>query len=328
MIRRRPHPWAWLAASLFAFFAATGAALAEDRLAVVVYPGYGAHGDFVLEGRVIEERRLAQARASDSWAANLWRNLRRLVNEEEEGVGVTVRIGAQRWSAVSDEEGYFRIEGRLPPETAGWQDVTVEAAGGRGEGHGAVLAVPAGNAVGVISDVDDTVLVSDVSHKGRLLANTLLNNPLQRRAVPGTASFYRALAARNPKPEAAPIFYLSASPRQLQANIEEFLEHNGFPRGVVITKRLTGDPSGEPLLDQRAYKGAHIEAIFRRLPEVRFVLVGDDGEQDPETYWDIQTKFPQRVLAVWIRRVSPQGGRAAYPGQEDLATALQVSPAP
>ena len=189
------------------------------------------------------------------------------------------------------------------------------------------INVPEANLFGLISDLDDTVLVTEVNSTRRMLANTLLRNPLQREAVPGTAALYHRLAARNPDAAAAPIFYLSASPRQLHFAIETFLGHNGFPPGVLITKRVTNDDTSEPLLDQMAYKKAKIEEILARLPRVRFTLIGDDGERDPEIYDEIRKLHPERIEAIWIRRVNPapEGATPADQGNlQELLDAQQV----
>jgi phosphatidate phosphatase APP1 len=148
-----------------------------------------------------------------------------------------------------------------------------------------------------------------------MLANTFLHNSTQRQVVPGIVPFYRQLMAANPQPEFAPIIYLSASPRQLHNAINAFLRYNGFPPGVLITKRVTDDSTSEPLTDQVAYKTAKIETILTQLPAVRFTLVGDDGERDPEIYADIQKRFPDRVAAIWIRKVNPDPNRVRIVGQ-------------
>jgi phosphatidate phosphatase APP1 len=285
---------------------------------VVVYPAFTGGTRAVIEGRVLEDRGPAAVGADDSWWRNLVRTLRALVSDEHVGATVNVRVGDGSWSTVTDAEGFFRLEAGFPHAPApGWQ--RIDATFDNRRESGAMLVVPPGNDAGIISDIDDTILVSNVGHKPSLLANTFLLNPLQRRAVPGAAAAYRRLAARNAVPEAAPVFYLSASPRQLSASISQFLEHNEFPRGVLITKRVADGPGNEPLTDQGAYKSAHIEDIFTRLPRVRFTLIGDDGESDPEIYESIRRRFPARVTAIWIRRVSTDPSRARFAGQGNLA---------
>jgi phosphatidate phosphatase APP1 len=298
-----------------------GSAQADTR-EVVVYPGFGA-GQFLLEGRVIEARGDGPDAADDSWFVNLRRTLRRLINDEQKQVALRVRIGSGEWRAKTDAEGYFLLEEKLPPGSgAGWQAVEVATESGDARAPGALLVVPEANRLGIISDLDDTLLVSDVADKSGLVRKTLLLNYAQRQAVAGTAEFYARLARRNPQPEAAPIFYLSASPRQLQAGIQAFLDKNGFPRGVLITKKVTNDKTGDPLTDQIRYKVGRIEQLLAALPQVRFVLVGDDGESDPETYDEIRRRHPGRIESVWIRKVHRDAARPVYPGQRNLAEAL------
>jgi len=71
----------------------------------------------------------------------------------------------------TDAEGYFRVEAQIPPGvTAGWQVVEVVTESGDARAGGAVLLVPADNRLGIITDLDDTILVSDVTDKSRLVA--------------------------------------------------------------------------------------------------------------------------------------------------------------
>lgn len=298
-----------------------GGAQADTR-EVVVYPGFGTDR-FVVEGRVIEARAGRPEAQDDAWFTNLRRTLRRLINDEQGKVALRVRLGTGEWPVHSDAEGYFRVEAATPPgTTAGWQAVEVATASGDARAGGGVLLVPADNRLGIITDLDDTILVSDVTDKSRLVRKTLLVNYAQRQAVAGMAEYYARLARRNPQPATAPIFYLSASPRQLHAGIQAFLDRNGFPRGVLITKKITNDQTSDPVTDQVRYKTTRIEQLLAAFPQVRFVLVGDDGERDPEIYDDIRRRYPVRIEAVWIRKVSRDSARPVYAGQGDLATAL------
>jgi len=292
-----------------------------DALNVVLYPGYGYQGDFVIEGRVLEEEGTLREDADSGVFGNLWNNLGRFLAEEREGLRVRIAAGGGRWLARTDEDGFFSLASHLPGEAAtGWLVVSAHARKASGEGR--LLMVPAANTLGIISDIDDTVMVSEVGDTASLLANTLLKNPHQRRAVPGMADLYRRTLAANSRPEAAPLFYLSASPRQLHGYLSSFLDTNGFPPGVLLTKKIGIETAGDPLLDQRAYKIRRIEEVLTRLPRVRFILVGDDGEQDPEVYREIRARHPEQVADIWIRRLSATRSRPLLPGQKDIATLL------
>jgi phosphatidate phosphatase APP1 len=291
-----------------------------DTLQVVIYDSFGSGRQLSIEGRVIEEKNRGQAAKDDSWFSNLWRNFNFLRNSEKEKVVLTITVAGNQLNATSNEEGYFRVEASpAKPLAAGWH--VVKATGKRAVGEGRTLAVPLANTHGVISDIDDTVIISEVNDKKKLLENTFLQNAKQRQTFAGTAHFYKQLLAPNSQPNATPMIYLSASPRQLTDNIAAFLAHNDFPSGALITKLVNGDDR-DPLLDQQKYKLAKIESVLAALPWVNFILVGDDGEHDPEIYRVIAEKHPQRVRAIYIRRVNPDPTRVKYPGQLDLGAVI------
>lgn len=315
--------WCWLVAFVVGQ-AALGRSAWGGEDEVIIYPAFGDARGAVVEGRVIERHARDEASVDDGKLRNLARNVRLLKNDERKQRPVTVTVNGRAWATQSDDEGYFRValEGAAP-QAPGWH--RVEAVSGRATGSGELLIVPPDNQIGLISDIDDTILVSEVNDKSRLLANSLLKNPAQRQAVAGMAELYALRSGANPQADVAPLFYLSASPRQLQRPLAEFLARNRFPRGVLITKRVTNDRSSEPLVDQFAYKTRKLEELFSRLPEVRFVLVGDDGERDPEIYDWVRNKYPERVEAIWIRRVNPDPARPALAGQRDLSEVLTQS---
>lgn len=311
----------WLALA-WALAAPGGAHAGRD--AITLYPAFGDARGAVVEGRVVEQRDGGTPDAQDGRLRNLARNLRLFRNDERKRRPVSLHLGDESWHTTTDQEGYFRVE--LPPASLsvpGWHKVSARSAAGEGEGE--LLLLPPGNRRGLISDLDDTLVLTAVTSRLRMLGNTFLRNPAQRVAVGGMAPLYARVVAANPRPEAAPLVYLSASPRQLHEPIARFLELNGFPKGILVTKRVTDDRSSEPLVDQFAYKTRKIEDILARWPEVGFVLVGDDGERDPEIYDRLRTLHPDRVEAIWIRHVHPDPGRPRFAGQRDLADVLRES---
>jgi phosphatidate phosphatase APP1 len=297
------------------FCVSVRAAVADD--AIVIYPAFTATNAAVIEGRVVERKRSGAPDSADGKRQNFRRISQLMVNDERKHYPVVIRFAQREWPVTTDNEGYFRAQVDGPADlAAGWH--AVEARTERGHTEGRVLKVPRENTRGIISDVDDTILVTEVNSKRRMLGNTFFYNSRQRKVVPGIVDLYRTVASANPHAAGAPIVFLSASPRQLHTSIEDFLSHNAFPDGVLITKRVTDDRSSEPITDQVRYKIARIEAILGSLPHVRFTLIGDDGEYDPEIYSDIQRRFPARIAAIWIRRVNPDPTRARIAGQAAL----------
>ena len=301
-----------------------GPAVAADNAPYLAsfHECYGDVQSMLIHGRLLVSRPQEAYAADDGQWHNLKKSARTLRNPAAEDYATNIASGAFNWPVRTDGEGYFAYSRSTPSGLKpGWHALAV--AGASAGEHARLLIVPSENTLGIISDIDDTVVESEVLDKTRLLKNTYLKNPAQRKAVPGVAVFYKTLAQKNPQPELTPIFYLSASPSQLHERIRAFLDLNRFPDGVLITKKLNRDKNADPWLDQAQYKTAQIEGILLRLPLVRFVLVGDDGEKDPEIYNDIATRFPNRIDSVYIRKVSPDPARPVYPEQRALAQALQ-----
>lgn len=152
--------------------------------------------------------------------------------------------------------------------------------------------------VSVISDIDDTIKVSEVAHRGRLLHNTFLNPFV---AVPGMAELYQQWAA-----EGAAFHYVSSSPWQLYGPLSDLFNAANFPAGSFHLRSIRfRDPSVLRLFVSRKRNKSHvIRTIFRIFSGRRFVLVGDSGERDPEIYGAIARKFPRQIERILIRRVA------------------------
>ena len=121
------------------------------------------------------------------------------------------------------------------------------------------------------------------------------------------------------------MFYLSASPRQLNDYLTSFLDANAFPRGVLLTRRIGLGPDDDPPGDTPGYKQARIDDILAAVPHARFVLVGDDGESDPATYAAVLERHPERIEAVWIRRTRGEDGTPLPSGQVPLLEVLDAT---
>jgi phosphatidate phosphatase APP1 len=152
--------------------------------------------------------------------------------------------------------------------------------------------------VSVISDIDDTIKISNVLNKKELMRNTFLR---EFQPVSGIPSLYNRWEKKG-----AVFHYVSGSPWQLYPPILQFLERYSFPRGFFSLKSLRLKPSGIYTFikaDQLTYKKQVIEGIIKNFPERKFILVGDSGEKDPEVYSKIARKFPKRILFILIRNV-------------------------
>ena len=70
-----------------------------------------------------------------------------------------------------------------------------------------------------------------------------------------------------------------------------------------------------------SHKYKEIENILITYPKLDFILIGDSGQQDPEIYRDVVRDQGERILAVYIRNVSPNPMRKK--SIEELAVEVQ-----
>ena len=155
----------------------------------------------------------------------------------------------------------------------------------------------------VISDIDDTVKVTNVADRRELLANTLLREFC---AVPGMADVYRHWQA-----EGTAFHYVSSSPWQLATCLGGFLRDAGLPSGSMHLKlfRLKDSTPLGRLPSRKRSKRRIIEHILGDFPRRRFLLVGDSGERDPEVYAEVARRHADRVAGVAIRQVPGKAPR-------------------
>lgn len=272
----------------------------------------------VIRGRLLQPAPLAPERPDDSRSTNLRRSLARLKQKEIKHAPVQLQVAGQVLSGTSDEEGRFSLPLPALNVSAGWHPLQSEPPAL----PPARLFVPhPANRLVLVSDVDDTVVLSEVNHKRRLLQRSLMHNSLQREGFAGTAAFYRQLLQLNAVPELSTVIYLSASPQQLGPPLRAFLQRQQFPDGLLLLKTIARR-DGDPWLDQQRYKLRILEGLLRDFASPQFILIGDDGEHDPEIYRSLQQRFPERIAAVLIRRVHPDPQRQAHADQCELAAAI------
>ncbi|MGI8747953.1 MAG: phosphatase domain-containing protein, partial [Deinococcus sp.] len=102
------------------------------------------------------------------------------------------------------------------PFVSGWQRAELRLGGRERLVQAQVRVVDdASCAYGLISDLDDTVIRSDVTSVARMLYTVLTGNARTRAPFPGVGSLYRALARHGSEPgrkRRNPVFYVSSSP--------------------------------------------------------------------------------------------------------------------
>lgn len=280
-------------------------------LLVLPYLGFGNANKLWIKGRVLDETSFREQTGQDSSWSNLVALYRRLESDEVAGARVTARFGGRSWDTVTDSGGYFEFE-ILPasPLAGGAHRIELElpdspGADGRPVRASAEAFVPAASArFGIISDIDDTVLWTNVTNKLNMALMLARTNAHTRKPFKGVAAFYRALRDGASGEEDNPLFYVSSSPWHLFGFLVDFLRLQGIPVGPLLLREL-GMRDVFKLTKHANHKLEKIELILSFYPGMQFVLIGDSGERDPEIYAEIVRRHPQAVRMIYIRNVNP-----------------------
>lgn len=296
----------------------------------LAYPGYGGPGWVRVFGRVLLGREDTAEETGRDGVRSVrgWRNF---LTVPVAGAQVTVRIGGHERVLRTNREGYLdeRVEVDLPPgrhevvltvgpdllnpddllppdvelvedDTEGGAELPPQNAL-RHSGTAEVVVVGPDPVVGLLSDIDDTVVVTRLPRPLVAAWNSFVLDERARVPVNGMAELYRQVVAENP---GGPVVYLSTGAWNVAPTLGRFLRRFGYPAGPMLLTDWGPTNTGW-FRDGTAHKRESLARLARELPQVRWLLVGDDGQHDPSTYAEFLSAAPERVAGVGIRRLTP-----------------------
>ena len=267
---------------------------------VVTYGGYVAclpEGPVArVRGRILRKTVVALAGPVRAWRTFM-ETVAWFTTSEAPGVPVEVTSDVATVHVVSDEEGY--VEARVPVGPLTEPRVGIKLAARRAPDTAAVaFVVPADDRPLVVSDIDDTVLITGVKERLKMVGRTLVGDPTDREVVDGMPGLLAALAGKE-----APVFYVSTSPWNLYQRLADTLAHHHVPAGPLL---LTDWGFGRKQMLVRPaleYKVETITGLLADFPGREAVLVGDSGQHDLAAYLAVAEAHPGRVRAILIREV-------------------------
>lgn len=269
------------------------------RITVIPYVGHGTATRGHLRGRVVLQRS-DPAERSGRWGV-LVTSVARYLSVDVTDEPVRIDVAGRTVHAVSGREGYVEAALDLPDLAPGWHDVGFTVADHTE--HGRLLVVDPAASLGLVSDIDDTVIHTGLTRLIDAVRTTLLVPEHARQPVRGAADLYRALVAGDDG--RAPTFYVSTGAWNLHEGLEQFLAHHGFPAGPLTM--TDWGPGGRWLFREGSvsFKSRTVLALMEQHPHLGWVLVGDSGQQDAEAYAAVARQQPDRIRAIYIREVLP-----------------------
>lgn len=149
----------------------------------------------------------------------------------------------------------------------------------------------------VISDIDDTILISKSPHPARRIANLLFKSPFKRKVISFTKSKLEEFQNQQ-----ARIFYVSKSESNLFGYLTSFITLNNLPRNPLFLTPYLNMYQLIRLKKGKDFKFKKISFLLENSDSKKYVLFGDDGQSDLETYLSIILQFPQKIISVYIRK--------------------------
>jgi phosphatidate phosphatase APP1 len=274
---------------------------------VAAFPGYGGQEWVRVLGRVLIVPPVPSNGSGEYERVRGWRSFASVP------VGfaqVRITIGATTHEVVADRGGVIdvKIAARLEP---GWQTLAMSVEGGEAV-ETRVFVVGSDVDFGVVSDVDDTVMVTALPRPLLAAWNSFVVNEHARQPVPGMAVLMERLVRDQP---GRPVIYLSTGAWNVAPTLIRFLRRHLFPPGAVLLTDW-GPTHDRWFRSGKDHKASNLRRLAAEFPEIKWLLIGDDGQHDDQIYTAFTREFPGHVTAVAIRRLSPAeavlaGGRTA-----------------
>lgn len=281
---------------------------------IQAYRGYGNDQQFFIKGRVIEDTGLSQPEEEQ----NLWQNVLAMIKRYSSSgisdVEVFVEFQGTCQKYITGEDGFFNVNQPLKKGAANdknWQKIRFYMKGkGRTivETYGEILLTRKKAQYGVITDIDDTLLISHATNMRKKLRLMLFKNAKTRLPFDGVAAFYCALeqGIRGKSTDYLnPFFYVSSSEWNLYDLLVDFCHFHDLPKGLFLLREVKISlgkiwKAGGGNHNHKLDKIRHILSLH---DEREFILIGDSGQHDAEIYRQIAEEHPERIHTIYIRDV-------------------------
>lgn len=228
------------------------------------------------------------------------RGWRQFISTHVAMLPITITAGSTTINTTTTRNGYVDVTVHGHGLEPGWQQVTITAVSGDSV-EVPVYIVPPGTKYGLISDIDDTVIVTYLPRAFIAAWNSFVKHTAARQPVPGMAPLYNELLRRHP---GMPVVYLSTGAWNVVTTMTRFLKRHGYPVGPMLMTDWGPTNTGWFRSGQE-HKRTQLRRLAIEFPDIQWFLVGDDGQHDPMIYREMAREHPEHVGAVLIRELNP-----------------------
>jgi phosphatidate phosphatase APP1 len=280
---------------------------------IIPYTGYGTTSWIRVLGRVVlsnpRDLRPLEGKEMMKPLKEGLRGWRNFTSAPVRNAEVTLEVNGTSQVVHADRGGVIdvHIDVSLEP---GWHTVRIKS-GDAVVADAPVRVVRDDVTFGVVSDIDDTVMVTALPRPFLAAWNTFVLDEHARTPTPGMSVLMERIVRRHPD---APVLYLSTGAWNVAPALTRFLSRNLYPAGP---KLLTdwGPTRDRWFRSGQEHKRSSLERLAEEFPSVQWLLIGDDGQHDESIYAEFARNHPRNVRAIAIRQLSASeavlaGGRS------------------
>lgn len=274
---------------------------------IKIYHSFGSSKQVQITGHVFEQKPPEIFSETNFFIANLLALIALFKVKTIPNVELELDFFGTKYKTKSLEDGFFRFEFDANSDLPyAWHIVKIT---GKNVLNGEIISsegklfVPKITKFAVISDIDDTIMKSYSATIFRRLYELISKNPYRRKVFENTIEWYQELAdEKYPGNESRAFFYVSSSEWNLYEYLNVVFKQNKLPEGIFLLNSLrtlrsfwkTGKTGHEGKL-------LRIGRLMHTFPHVKFLLIGDNTQKDPEIYEEIVSKYPDQIKAMMIR---------------------------
>lgn len=274
---------------------------------VIAFRGFASADVLIVQGYVFKGMAISKPTEKAKSLKNLINLIKMFLVRTVGKAQLELVLNNQNYRSHSNESGFFEFEIKDHKLAQGWHGLKLSLESKLVEGQEAITLKPqvlvahAPKRI-IVSDIDDTLLVSHISKTFRKIYLLIARNSESRKPFKGVVSLYQKLSAN----QTNPFFYVSSSEWNLYEFLRSFMRFHHLPKGVFQLKELKDHwtdffKSG---YGNHNHKQDKIERLLAMYPSSKFVLIGDNSQQDPMIYRRLAHTYPGQIEAVLIRGIN------------------------
>jgi phosphatidate phosphatase APP1 len=268
-----------------------------QKINIKIYTAICNQSHIYIYGRILSSK-TTFPQSKFNWLNNFIKNYERLASKEMPNQSFTLSIGTINKKYTTNSEGYFRIHDSFAEKLTSPISLDISTSEtGKTVSQKLILSDFTSNKFGVISDIDDTILYTNVLSKIKLFYNSFLLHSSQRKVILLTNIWYQQLQ------DATSFFsYISNSPWNFHDNLVHFITKNNFPNGPIFLRDY-GFQKSDSLQSMVNHKRNEILNLIHFYPNKQWILIGDGGERDAAIYIEIYKQYPEKIKAIFIHKI-------------------------